>query len=181
MNPIEFSERLLQTEPGSPEAAGLARDLIEDARYPANFVLQKGVNWPDSASAQKAKLVLSELRELALAPLAASVSSPDMDAELWALRTMAEEMVALRRRAALVLHDHLSNRHRASRPRDGLPVLPHPSGARVCDVAFVLLHQLLHLECSPSRFYGTPPDDRDRQIKKFQESRAFRSALKEPI
>ncbi|HTS62659.1 MAG TPA: hypothetical protein VMH28_11590 [Candidatus Acidoferrales bacterium] len=158
----------------------LSQRLIADARYPAGFVLQHGLAWPDPPAERKAKQVLAELAELALAPLAASAPSADMDHELWALRTMAHEMIEFRQRAAQVLQDLLSNRNRASRQWEGLPPFPHPPGARVCDLAFLLLHRLLRLPCSPSAFYRLPPEDRDRRIRTLPESRAFRSALKEP-
>src|SRR5215471_1010995 len=177
MNPIEFSQRLSQILPGSPEAAAIAYELVEDARYPGNFALQRLSTWPDPAGEMKAKQVLSMLGELALAPLATSQSSPNVDIELWAIRTMSQELVAFRARAACVLKSHLSNRNRASRPWEGLAPFPLPSGSRVCDLAILLLHRLLHLEWSPSAFFRVPAVDRDRQIEAFHNSRELRSAM----
>lgn len=180
MNPIEFSQRLFQAEPGSPEAAALARDLVEDARYPAYLVLRDYLSSAEAPERMKAKSVIADLRELSLVPLAESASMPDTETELWAMRTMVEELVAFRRRAASILKGLLSNR----RPAPLMPPAPDgsftyqsPPGARVCDLAFILLHRIFHLESSSSAFFGMPPGDRDKRIKKFTESRAFRSAF----
>lgn len=176
MNPIEFSQRLIQTEPGSPEAAVLATELVEDARYPAYFVLQHYLGATGTPDQMKAKNVLADLRELSLVPLARSAPMKDLDAELWATRTMVEEFVDFRRRAAAVLKGLLSNPRSAPPAREGSAYLPLP-GARVCDLAAILLHRLFHVELSPSAFLSLPPEDRDKQIRGFKDSRVFRSAF----
>ena len=91
-------------------------------------------------------------------------------------RTMVDEFVDLRRRAASALKDLLSNRRPATPTREASDYLPVPA-ARVCDLAAILLHRLFHLELSPSAFLSMAPDDRDKQIKEFQKSPAFRSAV----
>lgn len=176
MNPTEFSQRLFQTEPDSPEAAALARDLVEDARYPAHLVLQRYLATAGAPGQMKAKNVLADLGELAIVPLAGSAPLPDLDAELWAMRTMVEEVVALRQRAASVLKGLLSNRRPAPPAPEGSTYQP-PPGARVCDMACILLHRLLHVEMSPSAYLGMPREDRDQRIGEFQESRVFRSTF----
>jgi hypothetical protein len=97
-------------------------------------------------------------------------------AELWATRTMVEEFADFRGRAATVLKDLISNRRQAPQAHEGSDYLPVP-GARVCDLAAILLHRLFHLELSPSAFLSLPPSGRDKQIKEFQQSRFFRSAF----
>jgi hypothetical protein len=176
MNPIEFSQRLPQTEPGSPEAAALAAELVEDARHPAYLVLQRYLTTSAGPSQMKAKQVLADLRELSLVPLAESAPMKDVEAELWATRTMVEEFVDFRRRAASVLKDLLLNRRQAPAAHEGSVYLPVP-GARVCDLAAILLHRLFHLELSPSSFLTMPLVDRDKRIKEFQHSRVLRSAF----
>jgi hypothetical protein len=178
MTTSEFSQRLLQTNPDSPEAAAVARDLVEDAHYPANLVLQDGLVSSDGAEQIKAKHVLAELGGLALAPLAGTSSGPELETELWVMRTMTEELVAFRRRAASVLNDLLSNRHRAAQLAEGSSSFL--AGSRVCDLAFIMLHRLLHLESSPAAFLGLTHEDRDKQVKALQVSRAFQSALEGP-
>jgi len=176
MNPIEFLQRLLQTEPGSPEAGALAAELVEDARYPACLVLQRYLPTVGAHDQMMAKNVLADLRELSLVPLAESAPMKDMEAELWATRTMVEEFVDFRRRAASVLKDLLSNGRPAPSSHEGSVYLPVP-GARVCDLAAILLHRLFHVELSPSAFLSLLPDDRDKRIREFQDSRVFHSAF----
>jgi hypothetical protein len=172
MNPIEFSQRLVQAEPGSPESAALARELVEDARYPAHFVLQHYLSSAEIPLQMKAKSVLADLRELSLVPLAEIAPMHEVQISLWVIRTMAEELVVFRSRAVSVLKSLLTNRRPA---REGSSPYQIPRGTRVCDLAFILLHRIFHLESSPSAFFGLPRDARDKRIKEFQESRAFRS------
>lgn len=176
MNDIEFSQRLLQSEPGSPEAAALAHDLVEEARYPACLAVRRYLASVDAGDRMKAKNVLADLRELSLVPLAETASMPDLDNELWALRILADELVDFRLRAASVLRDLLSSR-RTIPP--GPEDVPHqtPPGARVCDLAFILLHRMLHVESSPPALFDLPPHERDTRIKDFQMSRVFRSTF----
>jgi hypothetical protein len=176
MNPIEFLQRLPQTEPGSPESAALAAELVEDARYPARLVLQRYLATAAAPAQSKAKYVLDEFRELSLVPLAESAPMKGVEAELWATRTMVEEFADFRGRAASVLKDLLSNRRQAPPAQEGSDYQLLP-GARVCDLATILLHRLFHLELSPSAFLSLPPSGRDKQIKEFQQSRFFRSTF----
>lgn len=178
MNPIEFSQRLPQTEPGSRESAALAAELVEDARYPARLVLQRYLATAEAPAQSKAKYVLDELRELSLVPLAESAPMKDVEVELWATRTMVDEFADFRGRAASVLKHLLSNRRQAQAPpaNQGSEELSVP-GTRVCDLATILLHRLFHLELLPSVFLNLPPRDRDKQIQEFQQSRFFRSAF----
>ena len=175
MNPIEFSQRLLQAEPGSPESAALARELVEDARYPALFVLQHYLSSAEIPEQMKAKSVLADLRELSLVPMAEVAPIPEVQSNLWVMRTMAEELVAFRNRTASVLKSLLNNRRPARPTREDPSPYQIPQGTRVCDLAFILLHRIFHLESSPSAFFDLPRDARDKRIKGFQESRAFRS------
>jgi hypothetical protein len=98
-----------------------------------------------------------------------------LDAELWAMRTMVEELAALRQRAASVLRTFLLNR----RPALPAPESPYENfpGTRVCDLAFLLLSRIFHLELSVSEFCNLPADGRDARIREFQASRAFQSAF----
>jgi hypothetical protein len=176
MNSTEFSRRFFLSELGSPEAAALARDMVEDARYPAHLALKQYLSSADHADRTKAMNVLADLQELSIVPLAESAPMPDLDIEVWVLRTMADELMEFRRRAATVLKDLLANRHPAAPPTEGTPYQA-PPGARVCDLAFILLHRMLRLEFSPAAFLGVPSGDRDTRIQDFRESRVFRSAF----
>ena len=49
MNFIDFSQRFFLAEPGSPEAAALARDLVEEARYPARHAIERYLSSAESA------------------------------------------------------------------------------------------------------------------------------------
>jgi len=114
----------------------------------------------------KGKNVLAELGELALVPLSQTARWPDVASELWTLRTIAAELVSFRRRTAEVLKDLLSNRY----PAAGVNM-------RVADLAFIQLHRILHLALSPAEFLQMRADERDKRIKEFQESPAFRYAF----
>lgn len=181
MTPAEFSQRLFATEPGSREAAELARELAEDARYPARFVFEHYLSSADEADQMKGKNVLADLREWALVPLAESAPSRNIDAELWAMRTMTAELQALHRRAASVLKDLLGNRRPALPAQEGAAPAEYPPGTRVCDLAFDLLHRILHLESSPRGFFDLPAGDRDQRIQELQQSRQFRAAFENQL
>jgi hypothetical protein len=166
MTPSQFSQRLFEAEPGSPAMAALARDLVEDARYPAKFTLRRSLSSADEEEQMKGKNVLAELGELALVPLSQSARGPDVATELWTLRTMAAELVSFRRRTAEVLKGLLSNRAPAA-----------GENIRVADLAFIQLQRILHLELSAAAFVEMRADERDKRIKEFQESPAFRHAF----
>ena len=177
MTDIEFSQRFAQIQPGSPEAAALAQDLAEDARYPARLAIRLCSG--DEKEKEKGQDVLDCLGELALVPLSAAAQFPDLETELWALRTITEELVAFRHRTAPVLKTLLANRQAAPPTPDGF-AFRTPEGARVCDLAFVLLHRMLHLQHSVSAFLGASDVERDKQIAAFQQSRPFRAAFEKP-
>lgn len=176
MNSIEFSQRLLKSEPGSPEIAALARDMVEEARYPAYHALQRYLSSAAAPDRMKAKDVLADLRGLALVPLAENAPARDLDDELWTMRIMTDELVDFRLRAASVLKALLANRRPATVTPVGAPYQT-PAGARVCDLAFILLHRMLRLASSPAAYFGMPPTDRDARIRDFQKSRVFRSTF----
>jgi hypothetical protein len=166
MTSSQFSKRLFEAEPDSPAITALARDLVEDARYPANFTVRHSLPSNDAEEQMKGKNLLAELGELALVPLSQSARWPDVATELWTLRTMAAELVSFRRRTAEVLKDLLSNRY------------PAPAAnMRVADLAFIQLHRMLHVALSPAAFLEMPADERDKRITEFQESPAFRYAF----
>ena len=90
----------------------------------------------------KAKNVLAELREAAIVPIAESAPAKDFDDEIWTMRTMTDELVEFRLRAATTLKGLLSNRKPANATPEGAPYQA-PAGARVCDLAYILLHRML--------------------------------------
>jgi hypothetical protein len=176
MNSIEFSTRFFQAAPGSGEAAALVRDLVEEARYPAYHAVERYLSSAEEPERMKGKNVLSELHELALVPLAESAAARELADEVWAMRTLAEELVEFRVRAGTVLKGLLANRKPAAAAPEGAPY-PTPAGARVCDLSFILLSRMLHVELSASAFLGMPRLERDARIKEFQKSRIYRSTF----
>jgi len=176
MNFIDFSQRFFRAEPGSPEAAALARDLVEEARYPARHAIERYLSSAESAERTKAKNVLAELREAAIVPIAESAPAKDFDDEIWSMRTMTDELVEFRLRAATTLKGLLSDRKPANATPEGAPYQA-PAGARVCDLAYILLHRMLRLDSSPAAFFGKAPPERDANIRDFQKSRVFRSTF----
>lgn len=179
MNSIEFLQRLLPSEPDSAETAALARELVEAARFPANFTLQHYLCSGKEDDQMKAKNMLADLRELALVPLAESASSSNIDIELWTMRTMTDELIALRSRIASVLKDALVDGRAAPPATEGSSASELPPDTRVCDLAFLLLRRILHLETALSAFFSMPPTERDQRIEEFQKSGEFRAAFKD--
>lgn len=179
MDSIEFIQRLLQSEPGSSEAAALAHDLVQDARYPAILVLQRYLSSSDEDDQMKAKNVLAELREWALVPMAESAPDSSVDTEVWIMRSMTDECLDLRRRVASLLEGLLANRRAASSPPDGSLPFRSSADTRVCDVAFVLLSSILHLESPPSTFLAMPLGERDERIAELRESPGYRAAFED--
>jgi hypothetical protein len=176
MNDNEFSQHLLQSEPDSPEAAALANDMIEEARYPARLAVRRYLASADAGDRRKAKNVLADLRGLSLVPLAETDPIPDLGNELWALRILSDELVEFRLRAVSVLRDLLSSRRSIPPSPEGDPYQT-PPGARVCDLAFLLLHRMLHVESTPAVFFDLPTIERDIRINDFQSSRVFRATF----
>jgi hypothetical protein len=177
----ELLQRLTRAEPASPFALALTRDLIEDARYPANFALQKLFASIEPDAQAKARNVLADAHELALVPLAQGSACATVDNEFWVIRTMTAEMTALRIRTTTVVRDLLDNQRPLPVPPEDSRHSQPPPGARVCDLACALLHRLLHLEFDPAVFYGDPVENRDAAIHQFKLSRAFRAAFEKQI
>jgi hypothetical protein len=176
MDMINFSQRLLQSEPGSPEAVVLANDLVEEARFPAFLAVRRYLASADAGDRRKAMNVLADLRELSIVPLAETDSMPDLDIEVWTLRILADELVDVRLRAGSVLGNLLSSRRTVPPGPEGVPDQP-PPGARVCDLAFILLNRILRVESTPDVFFDLLPRERDTRIEEFRMSRVFRAAF----
>ncbi len=175
MTAEEFSKRLSESEPDSPQAAALARDLVDEARYPALFVVQHYLSSTEESDQLKAKNFLAGLRELALQPLSETENIGNIDTQLWVMRTLIAESVALRNRVAVVLKDLLPNFDVATPPPVNLSP-SNPPDTRVCDLAFVLLRRVLHLPPEPA-FLEMPSTERTRRIEEFQKSRPFHAAF----
>jgi len=178
MNPVEFSQRFAQAPAGSPEAASLARDLAEDARFPARLAL-RSLSSADPGEKDKSQYSMDLLRELALTPLAASPSFQEIDTEIWTMRVIAEELIAFRGRVAPVLGNLLSNTRAAAPTPERFAFQLPRKGTRVCDLAFILLQRMLHVHYSASAYFGMAPADRDKKIKEFQKSRPYRDAMQD--
>lgn len=179
MDSIEFIQRLQQSEPGSPEAAALAHDLVEDARYPAMLVLQRYLSSDNEDDQMKAKNVLADLREWALVPLAESTPYSNIDTEVWVMRSISDESFALRRRVASLLEGLLENGRPALPPPDGSLPFEFHADTRVCDVAFILLSSILHLESPSSAFLAMPRSGRDKRIKELKQSPDYRATFED--
>ena len=75
MNSIEFSQRLLKSEPGSPEIAALARDMVEEARYPAYHALQRYLSRYFWGSGSDIKIVVKDGQVILLGTVASKSDS----------------------------------------------------------------------------------------------------------
>jgi len=180
MQLVELEQRLAVAAPGSAESARLAQDLVEYACYPARLALERYFPSADIAALRKAQNVLADMGELSLAQLSATARVENLDNELWMIRTITEEFMDFRRRSAQVLKDLLANRRFAAEVPEGSE-FQTPRGARVCDLAFLFLHRLLHLESSSMAYLNLTPGERDERIREFQTSRVFRSALENEL
>lgn len=175
MNQAEFGTKLLLAGEDPAEIAALAREVVEDLRYPAAAGLQR-LATEDEAARELGKELIAEAGPLALGVLAEAPQMRHRADEILVLRSMGEEMLKFRRDTATAVRAMLTDRQKASAP---LPGSNHkvPRGARNCDLAYILLHRLLHIESSPNEFFALPPPGRDEEIVKFQESRPFTAAF----
>jgi len=179
MTAVEFAQHLFTLKPGSDDAAAVLRELVEDVRYPATLAVERYLvaQGPD---ADKGKDVISDMRECALVPLASSAPMTDVATEVWALRTLCDELLDLRRETASLLKELLGERAELPEPPPGsAPGVP--AGSRVCDLAFALLQRMLRGETAPDVFLSLPTRDKNRRIKEFQSSQLFRSLFEEQL
>jgi hypothetical protein len=172
MNRTELVQRLQRSELDSDKLTTLALDLLDEARYPARLALNRYLSASVASTAEKGMNVLNALHELSLGPLAESSSLPEVTAEVWVIRTLGESLRESRRQSATTLKELLARRLSDPAPMaDGGPDLP--KDARVCDVAFILLHRMLRLGAPTRDFLGANVDQRDRQIRDLQDSPSF--------
>lgn len=177
MESTEFSTRLFQAEPDSPELASLARELVNDARYPAHHAISRYLSSAEEDDRIKAKNILDDLAELALVPLTEIPPGGNLEIELWDIRSMTDTMIAMRLRAASALRDLLASRKPVLVAPESAPAPGFPAGTRICDLAYISLQRILHIESSPSAFLGHAAPERDRQIESFKTSREFKNAF----
>ncbi|HJT88273.1 MAG TPA: hypothetical protein VJ732_10465, partial [Bryobacteraceae bacterium] len=137
MNGSEFSFRLAQVEPGSPEAAALAREIAEDARYPGRAAVANLLASEEDPAREKGKILLDGLGTFSLFPLAGSSRLADAATEVWLIRTLTEELAALRQRTGSALRPLLADRRPFPPPPPGAAPEPVPA-PRVCDLVFLL-------------------------------------------
>jgi hypothetical protein len=171
MDAVDFRVRCSNVEPGSPEAAALAGELAEDARYPARVAVRSYLP-AEGQTRETGKILLDALQEFSLAPLAEASAFSDAAMEVWTVRFLSEEFAAFRRRTAAAFQPLLAN-------KGNLPS-PLPAGLRefavkprVCDLACLLLQRLVLGAGALSNFLNLGLAERDARIDAFQQSPQF--------
>jgi hypothetical protein len=165
---------------GSPgQAPALAQQWVRESRDRVDAVgglLATGA----AADQRKARGVLNDLDELVLPWLIEAKALRPAD-EAWRLRTLAEEVGELRRRAAQTIDRQLNNP--APLPRDPRAVSEEVEPVRrVCDEAYRSMLELLQGPANVDRdmrlFLQLPVPRRDTTIRTLRQSGAWRALLR---
>jgi hypothetical protein len=163
-------------------AAALARDVRATASaLPAEAVRLAGAG---PAIAPRARMLVSQLEELAAGPLLGAPASPDPSTEVWMIGAATAAAVNLRGRVAQRLQPMLADRRLLAGPppdpRVEEPVRPR----RVCDEAYALLRELVNVAEGRSAlvmdrwaFERLPESERDAEIARVQGGAAFARLL----
>ncbi len=134
--------RRLDAEGSPDEALALAAAILADAWKGARAAVEV---WrgPEAKAAHNALVVLSQLGELAVAPLI-EASSPRTGRErIWLLRTIAEAGIGLRAKIIARVEAALDDRELVHPPKPVGPCEEPPRPHRVCDEAYVQLRRLV--------------------------------------
>ncbi|MCX6602866.1 MAG: hypothetical protein NTV52_04660 [Acidobacteria bacterium] len=168
MQLIEVLTRLEQigTDPAAAKQFGQA--LAGWMTYPARAGVEALATGDPNAEA-KGMALIDTLPEVALGVVAESLGSGSVAADVWKVRMLTDGLVELHKSTLKALLPLLGRREPA--PQEA--AVP---GARVCDVAYLMINRWLRLT-SPEGFSSLPAKERNAAIKELQASDAFLELL----
>ena len=180
MTPDELGAELDALPPGQvPAMAALARRVRGEALVLPNAALQRAEG-ADAARVLAARHLVGELDDLTVGAILDAVSPSSVEHQVWRLGTAVAAIVSLRARAAERLRGALGDRRRV--PIEPYP--PHieeqPYPRRVCDEAYLMLRELLHLGESRGGFalevrayLRLADDEKDAEIARISAGQPF--------
>lgn len=161
------------------QAPALAQEWVRQSRERVNAIgglLLTG----DPIDQRKARGVLNDLDELVLPWLTEATSLRPAD-EAWRLRTLSEEIVQWRRRAAQTIDRQLDNREPLPRDPRAISEEPEPL-RRVCDEAYRAMLELLQGSAAADRVmrmhWQLTEPRRDTAIRTQRQTPAWRALLR---
>lgn len=168
--------------PSAEQSSALASKLLREARAPASSVVGVWLGG-DPASREKARAVLNDMEEAALNPLLNVKPQLVPEDQVWRMTMVVETVSDLRRSAAAMLAQQLSNKQPAPVPMPEAVEEREPP-RRVCDEAYLLMSRLvaanpqsedfvLHMR----QFVQLPEARRDAEIQRARQSAAWRSLI----
>jgi hypothetical protein len=127
--------------------------------------------------AHKAAVILGELDDLALRPLAEAEPPDDAAKRAWLISTLVDNELELRQLIVARLDQFLGDRSVVPLPPVVAPIDELPPPRRVCDEAYVHLRRFLNVATPLEQqlmdediFLNLPLDLKDQAIQKFRES-----------
>ena len=180
MTPDELEAELDALPPGQvPAMASLARRVRGEALELPNAALRRAES-ADAGRVLAARHLVGELDDLTIRAILDAASPPSIEHQVWRLGTAVAAIVSLRARAAERLREALGDRRRV--PIEPYP--PHieeqPYPRRVCDEAYLMLRELLHVGESRGRFaldarayLRLTDDEKDAEIARITAGEPF--------
>ena len=154
----------------------LARD-IKERSWGASRELTEV--WREHAPepARKAAVILGELDDLALRPLAETEPPDDAAKRAWLISTLVDNELELRQLIVARFDQLLEDKSMVPLPPAQAPIEEPPPSRRVCDEAYVHLRRFLNVATpleqqlmDEETYLHLPVDMKDKAIQQFRES-----------
>ena len=141
---------------------------------------------PDEEMARKASYILSRIGDLAIVPLLEAENANAPLDRVWRMKGIVDAQLAVRTEIVALLEQMLNDKDFVPYPEAPGPIEEEPLVERVCDVAYILLRQLVHFgESSDEHEFNTYPylqinfEDRDNEIDQYRKSKTWSNLLHE--
>jgi len=172
-------DKQIKQLPSPDQSSVLAAKLLHEARAPAISIVEVWLRG-DPASREKARAVLNDMEEAALNPLWNVKTPLAPEDQVWRMTMVVETVGDLRRSAAGMLAQQLSNKQPAPVPTaEGVEEREPPR--RVCDEAYMLMSRLVANDPQSEdfllrmrQFVHLPEARRDAEIQRARQSVVWR-------
>jgi hypothetical protein len=165
------------------ELDSCAEQVVTDSREAARSAVTLWAG-SDEALKEKARYLLVNVEDIAIVPLLEAPNHPEADERAWLIRTVADAVADLRRRAASKLKAILDDETIVPGADDEDSTEEPAPLHRVCDEAYLAMRQLLHLDeterefnANASAFSALTFEERDTHIQSARQSRAWTNLI----
>ena len=180
MTPDELGAELDALPPGQLTAmAALARRVRGEALALPDAAVRLAES-THAVRAGNARDLVGELEDLTIGTMLDGAPPPAVEHHVWRLGAAVAAIVSLRARAAERLRETLGDRRQVPIEPSPSPIEEQPYPRRVCDEAYLMLRELLHLGESRGQFaldargYLRLDDDgRDAEIARLAAGQPF--------